>query len=593
MEHLRLHDTGRLKRRPAVHPERRALPPAEPLVRRHDAPITALRELAEQRPDAMLHVFVDPAGHYEIWRAGRMVEHIRRCAAALARDGLGPGDTAVLGIAEPLDLVTAWHACAWLGAAPVVYGRPLGRRRDGHWRREMLDVLVGLDPKVVLVDDDFAERATEHLRVTAATWRRMRDLDAAMEADGEAPPPVVPTADDIAFFALTQGSTTGAPRPIAVDHRALLTRLDELVGHCAGRTTDLVCSWLPLNPRNGLLAAVLVPALYGVPSVLVDPMAFMFEPAIWPWAMHAFRGSISTAPGRGYDVCARAVHDADLPDLDLTDWRLALVGGEMTHPEHLDTFEARFGPLGFRRTAFTAAYGGAESMGMATCGPLDEPPFIDLIDADRLSTAGVALPETFDPTPMMGVGQCTAGLEVRVVAPDGQPVGDRTLGAIELRGIALGHQHGAAAPDAADWLATGDVGYRIADELVLCGRDTDLLRIDGRRCPAVVAERALDRLTAIRWGCVVIDQASPEAEESSPVVVFEHTSTDRDTLEELLRDVEAIFTEVVGRPPDRVVPVRHQGLPRAPNGQLRRSRVLAMLRAGVLPPPLPGLRLLR
>lgn len=591
MDHL--HDTGRLGRRPAVHPERRALPPPDPLTRGHDCALAALRALARTRPEALLHVFVDPAGHYEIWRAGRLVQRIARFAGALARDGVGPGDRLVLGIAEPLDLVTAWHACAWLGAAPVVYGRPLGRRRDGHWRREMVDVLVGLDPRVVLVDDDFAERATEHLQITRATWRRMRTIEAAIAAGVDPPPPVTPRVDETAFFALTQGSTTGAPRPIAIEHGALLTRLDELVAHCAGRATDLVCSWLPLNPRNGLLSAVLVPALYGVPSVLVDPIAFMFEPAIWPWAMHAFRGSITTAPGRGYHVCARAVHDADLADLDLGDWRLALVGGEMTHPEHLDSFEARFAPLGFRRRAFTAAYGGAESVGMATCGALDDPPRVDVIDAERLSTAGLATPDGLEPTAMMGVGRCMPGLEARIVDVAGRPVGERALGAIELRGAGLGRAIGADAHEPGGWLATGDVGYRVDDELIVCGRDTDLLRIDGRRCPAVVAERALDRLTDIRWGCVVIDQAPPGAERSSPVVVFEHTSCDRDTLDALVRDVEAIFAEVVGQPPDRVVPVRQQGLPRAPNGQLRRARVLAMLKAGALAPPLPGLRLLR
>lgn len=586
----RLHDNGRLHRRPQIHPERRVLPPAAPLVRAHADPAVGLSALAADRPEALLHVFVDAAGHFEVWRAGRMFERVLRFAGALARDGVVGGDRVLLGIAEPLDLVTAWHACGWLGAAPLVYGRPLGRRRDGHWRREMVGLIDELDPAVVLIDDDFAERATEHVRVTDAVWRRVREVEQARAAD---PPSAAADAHRIAFYSLTQGTSTGAPRAIGIEHASLMARVDDLVARCDGRSTDLVCSWLPLNPRNGLLPAVLLPALFGTPSVLIDPMGFIFEPAAWLWAMHAFRASISTAPGRGYDVCARAVTDADLLDLDLSAWRLAVVGGEMTHPEHLDGFEVRLGPHGFQRRAFTAMYGGAETLGMATCGEIDAPPMLDEIDADRLAWRGEAGPAALSPTTMVGVGRCMSGVTVRVVAGDGRPLGERQLGEVELLDPTMGRAPGAPPETAADWLRTGDTGYLVDDELVVCGRWTDLLRIDGRRFPAIVVERALDRLVQIRWGCVVVDAAPPDAEQSAPVVIFEHTMGDPDGLAALVAEVEAIFTDVVGRPPARVVPVRQQGLPRAPNGQLRRARVLAMLKANVLPPPLPGLRLLR
>lgn len=587
MVHARLHDNGRLRQRPQVHPERRVLADVKPLVRRHDSIPAALSQLAEARPDAMLYVFVDAAGHYEVWRARRMVDRIAAFAGVLARDGVVPGDRVLLGIAEPLDLVTAWHACDWLGAAPVVYGRPLGRRRDGHWRREMVDLIDELRPRVVLVDDDFAERATVHLQVTDAVWRRIREVEDRL---GEPVKPAGP--GPTAFYALTQGSATGAPRPIGITPEVLLRRIDDLVAHCAGRTSDLACSWLPLNPRNGLVPTVLIPALYGVPSVLIDPLAFVFEPAMWLWAVHAFRASLSTAPGRGYQVCARAVSDGDLRDLDLSSWRLALVGGEMIHPEHLDGFCKRLAPAGFRDVAFTAVYGGAETLSMATLSPVGEAPRLDHIDPDRLSLDGVAVPGEGLSTTMVEVGGCLPELEVRIVDRRRRPVAERTLGCVELRTPLEARRHGRG-PSDDPWLSTGDAGYLVDGRLVVCGRDTDLLRIAGRRVPAVMIERAIDRLEAIRWGCVIVDRAPLDAERSEPVVIFEHTATDRDLLTALEREVEAIFIDVVGEPPSRIVPVRQQGLPRAPNGQLRRARVLAMLKADVLPSPLPGLRLLR
>ncbi len=47
-------------------------------------------------------------------------------------------------------------------------------------------------------------------------------------------------------------------------------------------------------------------------------MDFMREPALWLWAIHHYRGTISWAPNFAYTLCAKRIPDAELEGLDLS-----------------------------------------------------------------------------------------------------------------------------------------------------------------------------------------------------------------------------------------------------------------------------------
>ena len=91
---------------------------------------------------------------------------------------------------------------------------------------------------------------------------------------------------------------------------------------------DVSVNWIPLYHDMGLIDAFLLPLLSGCPTVLIPTAEFLREPALWLWAIHRYRGTLSWAPNFAYALCASRMPDADLEGLDLSGWRIAINAAE-------------------------------------------------------------------------------------------------------------------------------------------------------------------------------------------------------------------------------------------------------------------------
>ena len=74
-------------------------------------------------------------------------------------------------------------------------------------------------------------------------------------------------------------------------------------------------------------------AVYGIPLVVMSPLASPTRPERWLRAIHKHRGTLSPAPNFAYELCTRKIADADLEGLDLSCWRAALYGAEPVRAE--------------------------------------------------------------------------------------------------------------------------------------------------------------------------------------------------------------------------------------------------------------------
>jgi len=149
-------------------------------------------------------------------------------------------------------------------------------------------------------------------------------------------------------------------------------------------------SWLPLYHDMGLIGSWLMPLYFGVPVVVLSPLAFLSRPVRWLRAFDRYRGTLGAAPNFAYELAAAKVSDADIEGLDLSAWRAALNGAEPVLPATLDRFAARFARCGFRREALLPVYGLAEFVGR-----LDDPapgrgPRVDHVERGAFEREGRA-----------------------------------------------------------------------------------------------------------------------------------------------------------------------------------------------------------
>jgi fatty-acyl-CoA synthase len=203
---------------------------------------------------------------------------------------------------------------------------------------------------------------------------------------------------------------------------------------------------------------------------------------------------------------------------------------------------------------------------------------VDTIDARVLETEKYASPVTNDHASarrLAKLGRPLAGTSLRICDPTTERVlRDREVGEIEIRGpsVTPGYFGDADATAAAfhhGWLRTGDLGYLVAGELVVCGRIKDVIILGGRNVHPQDVERAIADVDGVRAGNVIAFGTRGRRGREALVVVAE--ARDAASGNDVRAAVSSRVRDVVGMPADDVVLVRAGTLPKTSSGKLQRS----------------------
>jgi fatty-acyl-CoA synthase len=171
------------------------------------------------------------------------------------------------------------------------------------------------------------------------------------------------------------------------------------------------------------------------------------------------------------------------------------------------------------------------------------------------------------------LGRTIDGLELRIVdAASGSPVRDREAGEIEVRGTSVTPGYFRNERATADtfhdgWLRTGDLGYLVDGELVVCGRLKDVIIVGGRNVFPEDIERAAATVEGVRAGNVIAFGTPGRRGRERVIVVAE---TRADDVEPVRDAVARRVHDAVGVGPE-VVLVTPGSLPKTSSGKLQRS----------------------
>lgn len=471
-------------------------------------------------------------------------ERSARLAAALADDGVGPGDrVAYLGLNDPT-FFEVLFAAAQLGAVTV----PVNWRLTAG---EVEVIVADAAPSVLIVDADTAAVAADiappaELRRTITVGD---DLDAWR--DGHAPRPAtrVGAADEVVLQLYTSG-TTGLPKGVMLAN-ANFARLLDIIPRWELEDGAVSLVALPLFHVGGV-AWALVGMTAGARTVLVRE----FEPSA-TLALMEDQGVTNAfvVPAVLQFLCA--VPGA--ADRDWSQLRTLLYGASPISDAVLTRAMAVFG------CRFRQVYRLTETTGAITeLGADDHDPHGPR--AHLLRSAGRALP----------------WVELAVVDPDGTPVPPDTVGEVVTRSPQnlVGYWHRpddtAAVLDADGWFHTGDAGRLDADGyLYLTDRLKDVVVSGGENVyPAEVENVLMDHPQVAEVAVFgVPDERYGEGVRAEVVLAGGHADLDVDDLLASARQRLAGF-----KVPRSVGVVA--ALPRTPSGKVLKRELRAPHWAG-------------
>ncbi len=492
-------------------------------------------------------------------------DEARAMAAALQSRGARPGVT--VGILGPTTrhLITAIQATWLTGAAVAMLPLPMRLGSIDEFVEATRRRIANADATIVLVDPQLADFVPADVAAT-----RLDELQGSAAAFDT---PVI-DPDSLAILQFTSGSTSD-PKGVTLPHRCVTANIDAIRRGAAFTAADRVASWLPLYHDMGLIGLLGVPMTTGADLVIAGPQDFLAAPARWLDWMSTFGCTVTGGPNFAYALAARAAKRAG--GLDLGRWRLALNGAEPIDPDSVEDFLGACGAFGLDPGAAFCVYGMAEATLAISFPAPGSGMTVDTVDRRVLETDAYAAPSTPGQEGARRIprlGHVLDGLELRVVDPEtGGARHDREVGEIELRGASItpGYHRNPDATAAAfrdGWLRTGDLGYLVDGEVVICGRRKDVIIVGGRNVFPEDIERAAARVDGVRAGNVIAFGTTGRRGREAIVVVAESKADEPDPVRSA---VAARVTDAIGIPPSEIVLVAPGTLPKTSSGKLQRS----------------------
>jgi fatty-acyl-CoA synthase len=500
--------------------------------------------------------------------------------AALQARGLMPGDhVAVLGPTSR-GLITAVRGCWMAGIASMVLPLPMRMGSLEAFVESTRARIRDGDAKLVLIDDALAA-----FYEAAPGDPPIVPLGAVLPGASGLPggealetPPHDP--ERLVILQYTSGSTS-EPKGVMIPDRVLSANVDACTQAAVLAPGEVMLSWLPLYHDMGLVGFLAIPMTKGVELVQAAPQDFLAHPGNWMQWISDCRATATAGPNFAWVLATRALKR--MSGIDLSCLTLALSGAEPVDPNAVEAFAAAAEPFGFKASGVFPAFGMAEVAIAGSFPRRGQGLVCDTVDREVLERNRVAKPiDVTDPDDLELVarrlpllGTPVPGLEMKIVDPDTyDELTERHVGELLIRGTSVTPGY-YKRPDATsalfrdDWLCTGDLGYMLDGQLVLCGRIKDVIIVGGRNVFPEDIERAVGVLDGVRAGNVIAFGMEGYKGKESVVVVAEVRTDDPASV---WHAIHHRTLEVCGLPPRDVMLVEPGTLPKTSSGKLQRAK---------------------
>jgi fatty-acyl-CoA synthase len=340
----------------------------------------------------------------------------------------------------------------------------------------------------------------------------------------------------------------------------------------------------------GMVGFLTVPMTFGVELIKITPVEFLSGPLIWPELISKYHATTTAAPNFAYAIVGRRLARVeDDGAYDLSTLRIALNGAEPIDETAVDAFTDAGARFKMPAECVFPAYGMAEATLAVSFAPLFTGLTLDYVEAPALEAENRAVPVP-EGDPRRGtdavrsfavLGRPLDGLEAEIVDEHGNRLGDRQVGEIRLRGEAvtpgyLTMDGPLDTQDADGWLATGDLGYLIDGQIVICGRRKDVIIMGGRNIYPTDIERAATSVDGVRAGnAVAVRIEAGTRRERFAVVLESKLAGDADAERALGKKVAARVRDAVDLRPFAVVVLPAGSLPKTPSGKVKRAATAA------------------
>jgi len=555
------------------------IPPADTL-------LDVLRWRAERQPDQVAYVFLRDGATCETVLTYGDLDAKARSIAGYLQSRFMPRERLLLVYPPGLDFVQAFWGALYAGLIAVPIPPPEAFRFK-HSAARLQGIATDASSIGALSTGQIFSMLREHDfhgdPIPMEHWISLDDIDSNSSSRWKSTNPLPST---LAYLQYTSGSTS-APKGVMVSHgnMAAQSRCITDAGYYDGHSVTL--SWMPHFHDYGLVKGVIQPAWIGRPSYIMSPLTFLKRPLRWLEAIQRYHVTHSGGPNFAYRHCVEVIPQEARSRLDLSGWELASCGAEPIAPDTIDRFVDAFAPSGFRREAFSPAYGMAEYTLLISLKREGVPPTVQTLDPAALVQGVVceAEPGASPVRQVIGCGIPVGDTQVVIAHPEtlsrcaAQQVGEIWLaGASTTQGYwgnpeETARTFGAILRDTGEgpFLRTGDLGFLKNGEVFVTGRLKDLLIVRGRNHYPQDIERTVEQSHIL---CRAGGTAAFSLQESGEEVVVVVQEVERQVAGCDIDEMAAAMRSAVSEEHDlhisSIIFIKAGSLPKTSSGKVQR-----------------------
>ncbi len=322
-----------------------------------------------------------------------------------------PGDRALLVFPPGLEFVVAFFGC--LIARVIAVPMMVPRRQSA--RDSSASIMANCKPVLALTSPTLAQRDDLVGRFAGQDLQWLT-IDMTPGARGAIALPR-PQADDIAFLQYTSGSTSD-PKGVVVTHAMLLANMAMAQEYLGTDKHSTCVNWVPHYHDMGLILSIVGSMFLGALCVLLSPSGFMQRPLTWLRAISHYRAVISAAPNFAYDLCIARLRADQMEGVDLSSWKIILIGAEPIRAATIEKFIETFAPYRFAATSINPGFGMAEATLIVSMSPVGAGPDTRAVSRSALQQNIIRAPDNAaDAHVLVGCGYAMPGSRLAIVDP--------------------------------------------------------------------------------------------------------------------------------------------------------------------------------
>ncbi len=568
------------------------IPPADSL-------LDVLTWRAEHQPDHLAYSFLRDGITSDTALTYKDLDVRARSIAAFLLTKFAPGDCLLLVYPPGLEFVQAFWAALYAGLVAVPVPPPEAFRLKQSIAR-LQRIAEDACPAGALS----TSQTCDLLRQQGVISHSLRVEDWT-SFDETAPRPIAhqvlprPRPTVLAYLQYTSGSTS-TPKGVMVSHgnMTVQSRCITEAGSYDARSVTL--SWMPHFHDYGLVKGIIHPLWIGRPSYLMSPLTFLKRPMRWLESIQRYYVTHSGGPNFAYRHCVEAIPAEQRERLDLSRWNVASCGAEPIAADTIDRFTRAFAASGFRREAFSPAYGMAEFTLLISLKRQGQQPTVRTLDSAALEQGVVsdAKPDASVVRQVVGCGIPVGDTEVVIAHPDTRSrCAAQQIGEIWLAGSSTAQGYwnnaeetartfGARLLDTGEgpFLRTGDLGFIKDGEVFVTGRLKDLLIVRGRNHYPQDIERTVEGAHALlRVGGAAAFSVQVDGEEAVVVVQEVERQATALNIDEMAAAIRSIVSEQHDLHVFAVVFIKPGTLPKTSSGKVQRRACRTLYMKGELP----------